>query len=189
MAPRGAHDTLGASSAKRGTAPMPHALLLMPQVISTHPAAQPTRHSALGTRHSPHATLRPMSIPSLRPLLLLCPLALPLAAQQPAETLTIDYIEVPVTVVDRTGNPVRNLTKANFEVYDNKARVNVTSFETVDFSSKEGIKLAAATPAAKRSFLLLFDLGYSSPASLGRAQNAARAFVGNTVKAGDLVAV
>lgn len=115
--------------------------------------------------------------------------ALPLFAQTPSETLTVDYVEVPVNVVDRSGNPVRGLTKANFELYDDKSRVNVTSFDTIDFTSPESLRLAEGKPAAHRAFLLVFDLGYSSPHSLGRAQEAARAFVTKNVSRGDLVAV
>ena len=44
-------------------------------------------------------------------------------------------------------------------------------------------------PAARRSFLLLFDLGYSQPKSLVRAQEAARNFVKTAVQPRDLVGV
>src|SRR5215831_5125636 len=109
--------------------------------------------------------------------LVLSLLALPLLAQTPgaapkpvAETLTVDYVEVPVNVVDRSGNPLRDLTKANFEIYDNKKRVGIASFETIDFTSDESMLKNAHSPAAHRTFLLLFDLGYSSPKALERAE-------------------
>jgi VWFA-related protein len=127
---------------------------------------------------------------NLRILLAMCAVALPLFAQRPpSETLTIDYVEVPVNVVDRAGNPVRGLTKANFEIYDNKKRVEATAFEAIDFTSPESLLKAAGNPAAHRVFVLVFDLGYSSPRSLRRAQEAARTFVGTNVSRGDLVAV
>jgi VWFA-related protein len=132
---------------------------------------------------------------SLR-VLVLCLLALPLLAQTAApepksgtEKLTIDYIEVPVNVVDRSGNPVRGLTRTNFEIYDNKKRVPVTSFEMIDFTSQDSLRRSSGNPAAHRSFLLVFDLGYSSPRSLARAQEAARSFVTKNVQRGDLVSV
>src|ERR1700682_1580387 len=100
-------------------------------------------------------------------LALLLAVALPLFAQTPpkapSETLTVDYVEVPVNVVDRAGNPLRNLSERNFELYDGKSRVNVTSFDTIDFTSSEALRLAENKPAAHRAFLLVFDLGYSSP--------------------------
>ena len=126
-------------------------------------------------------------------LALLLAVALPLFAQTPpkapSETLTVDYVEVPVNVVDRAGNPLRNLSERNFELYDGKSRVNVTSFDTIDFTSPESLRLAENKPAAHRAFLLVFDLGYSSPKGLQRAQEAARTFVAKSVQRGDLVAV
>ncbi len=131
----------------------------------------------------------------------ICLLVLPLPArslraQQPApaakpasETMTVNYVEVPVNVLDRSGNPIRGLTKANFEIYDNKKRVDFSSFESIDFTSEESLLRNATSPAAHRVFLLVFDLGYSSPKSLERAQEAARTFVSKNVQRGDLVAV
>src|ERR1700719_4347593 len=86
-------------------------------------------------------------------------LALPALAGQPAsEVLTIDVVEVPVNVVDRSGNPVRNLTKENFEVYVDRKKIDLASMETIDFSSAESRARLAGNPAAHRSFLLVFDL-------------------------------
>lgn len=113
---------------------------------------------------------------------------LPLAATA-GETMTVHYVEVPVSVVGRDGNPVRNLTKENFRLYDGKRRVDVSGFDTIDFSAPESVRGNARNPAAHRSFLLLFDLTYSQPASLVRAQTAARTFVKTIVRPEDLVGV
>lgn len=111
-------------------------------------------------------------------------------AQKPAsEVLTIDVVEVPVNIVDRAGNPVRGLTKENFEVYVDKKKIDLQTMETIDFASPESRSRYAGSPAAHRSFLLVFDLGYSSPRSMQRAQDAARAFVEKSVQTGDLVGV
>jgi VWFA-related protein len=117
-------------------------------------------------------------------------LALPAIADKPAsEVLTIDFVEVPVNVVDRAGNPVRNLARENFEVYVDRKKIDLSSMETIDFSSPESRSRLAANPAAHRSFLLVFDLGYSGPRSLQRAQDAAKSFVEKSVQRGDLVGV
>jgi VWFA-related protein len=108
---------------------------------------------------------------------------------QASETMTVHYVEVPVSVVGRDGNPVRGLAKANFRLFDGKRRVDITSFDAIDFSSPESLRQNAAQPAAHRSFLLLFDLGSSSPASLQRAQAAAKNFAEKTALPGDLVGV
>src|SRR5258708_36274752 len=112
-------------------------------------------------------------------------LALPVLAGQPAsEVMTIDIVEVPVNVVDRAGNPVRNLTKENFEVYVDRKKIDLGSMETIDFSSPESGLRLAGNPAAHRSFLLGFDLGYSGPKTLQRAQEAAKSFVNKSLQGG-----
>jgi VWFA-related protein len=109
---------------------------------------------------------------------------------QVRETVNVNVVEVPVSVVDSSGNPVRGLTAANFEVYDNGKKQAVPSFDKVDFASQETMNaISPMNPAARRSFLLLFDLGFSSPRSLVRAQEAARKFVTTAVLPRDLVGV
>src|SRR5436305_5347251 len=112
------------------------------------------------------------------------------ASAQVKETIDVHLVEVPVTVVDSGGNPVRGLTAANFELFDQGKSQKITSFDTIDFAAPAAASAnTPMNPAARRSFLLLFDLGYSSPNSLARAQDAARAFVKNSVQQRDLVAV
>jgi VWFA-related protein len=112
------------------------------------------------------------------------------AFAQMKETVNVNVIEVPVSVVDGSGNPVRGLTAANFEVYDGGKKQAITSFDKIDFGSTESANaISPLNPAARRSFLLLFDLGFSSPKSLVRAQDAARNFVKTAVQPRDLVGV
>lgn len=113
------------------------------------------------------------------------------AFAQMKETVNVNVIEVPVSVVDSSGNPVHGLTAANFEVYDGGKKQTITSFDKIDFGSTENATSAISplNPAARRSFLLLFDLGYSQPKSLVRAQEAARNFVKTAVQPRDLVGV
>jgi VWFA-related protein len=112
------------------------------------------------------------------------------ALAQMRETVNVNVVEVPVWVVDSSGNPVRGLTTANFEVYDNGKKQTITSFDKADFGAKEAVNaISPMNPAARRSFLLLFDLGFSSPRSLVRAQEAARSFVTTAVQPRDLVGV
>jgi VWFA-related protein len=111
------------------------------------------------------------------------------AAGQVRESVTVNLVEVPVTAVDSSGNAVRGLTAANFELFDQGKKQAITSFDVIDFASRDNSPLALMNPAARRSFLLLFDLGYSSPNSLARAKDAARQFVKDSVQPRDLVAV
>lgn len=113
-------------------------------------------------------------------------------AQRAAETMQVTVVEVPVTVVDRDGNPVRGLTAENFELYDEGKRVPIDYFEVVDLSkaaSSTNTNAAALPPAANRNFLLLFDVANSSPGTIGRAAEAAKEFINNQLGERDSAAV
>lgn len=112
-------------------------------------------------------------------------------ANQPqfGETASVVAVEVPVEVsVD--GQPVRGLTVDNFEVYDGRQKQAVTGFEVVDLAAPAQQAPAAVEPgvAARRHFLLLFDLLNSEPGSLTKARQAVSKMVANLPPA-DLVAV
>src|SRR5437870_5585742 len=118
------------------------------------------QHSTLNIQHSSSR---------IRMVLVLLLFAAPLLAQV-KETVTVSVVEVPVTVVGRDGNPVRGLTAANFEVIDEGKKRPVTGFDAIDFTSKDvAAAISPLNPAARRSFMLVFDLGYSSPKSISRA--------------------
>lgn len=113
-----------------------------------------------------------------------------LAFGQVRESVTVNVVEVPVTVVDSSGNPVRGLTAANFELYDNGQKREINAFDKIDFQSQESMSaISPLNPNARRQFMLLFDLGYASPNALQRAQEAARKFISDNVQPRDLVAV
>jgi VWFA-related protein len=111
------------------------------------------------------------------------------------ESVDVNLVEVPVSVTTSNGEPVRGLAKENFEVYDQGKKVEITNFEMIDFAerAKNAVVAGAAfgtSPAASaRNFMLLFDLGNSSPTSLLRVRSAAIAFVNEQVIPGDRVAV
>lgn len=108
---------------------------------------------------------------------------------------TTTLIEVPVNVVDRDGNPVRGLTAADFELWDDGRPQPIDGVETIDlttFSPGRGQaeKAALAMPgSARRRFLLLFDFTFSNPNAVVRAREAARKFVAEGLHPTDLAAV
>jgi VWFA-related protein len=109
---------------------------------------------------------------------------------QSSAEINVHVLEMPVAVVDASGNPVRGLTAANFVLYDENKKQPITSFDAIDFASGSTANaLSPMNPAARRSFVLLFDLGFTSPRSMSRAQEAARRFVNESVGPRDLVAV
>ena len=114
-----------------------------------------------------------------------------LAGAQTSERVTVSVVEVPVTVVGKGGAPVRGLTAENFQVFDDGKKREITGFDAIDFAQKKS-ELTAITPlppAARRNFLLLFDLSFSTPTSVTRAQQAAREFLAKMVGRPDRVAV
>ena len=100
--------------------------------------------------------------------------AVPAAAQTFSDTADVIAVEVPVQVL-RDGEPVRNLTAADFEVWEGKKRLPVTGFEALDLNalSREEAWKSPQAIAARRHFLLLFDMGFVSPTGLEKAQQAA----------------
>ena len=130
-----------------------------------------------------------MCIP--RPLLAL--LFVPaMAWGQPAlrESVTVSYVEVPVTVIGREGGPVRGLTRENFEVLEDGQKREIESFETIDFARAQPLKaISPLNPASRRYFLLVFDLSYTTPTSVGRAKEAAKDFIARSIGSRDLVGV
>ena len=58
-------------------------------------------------------------------------LAATLAAQQFDESVTVHVIDVDVIATDRRGNPIAGLTKADFELYENGVRKELTHFAEV----------------------------------------------------------
>jgi VWFA-related protein len=126
----------------------------------------------------------------MRRLLLILSVSLAALAQTFEEKVTVTYVEVPVTVLGKDGEPWRGLTRANFEVRDDGVKRDVESFEAIDFAAADARKsISPLNPASRRNFLLLFDLSYSNPQSVGRAQEAARNFIARSISGRDLVAV
>jgi VWFA-related protein len=112
------------------------------------------------------------------------------AAAQVKESITVSYVEVPVTVVDRGGEPIKGLTAANFEIFDEGKKRAVAGFDKVDYSSVESVRtVSPLNPVARRNFLLVFDLSFSSPNAATRAQEAARTFVTKMAGPQDLIGV
>jgi VWFA-related protein len=150
-------------------------------------------------------------MPSRRPLrrlaVLLAALVLPVAATAraagpPAEadgysgTSEVVSIEVPVHVVDRSGTPLRGLAAEQFEVFDDGVRQPIRGFEVVDLAGETVPPLAPGSASnepiaarARRHFLLLFDLSFSTPSAVLKARLAARDFILQSLHPSDLVAV
>jgi len=111
-------------------------------------------------------------------------------------------VEVPVEVRNRDGEPVRDLTRDDFRLFDDGKQRPIERFEVIDLTASggEGANDAPAetAPAAgsardattrPRHILLLFDLTFSNPIAVMRARTAAREVVLESLLASDLVGV
>jgi VWFA-related protein len=123
--------------------------------------------------------------------LFLAALGLPLAAQKGqqafTETTEVVIVEVPVQVI-RDGQPVRGLTANDFEVFDGRKKQEIVGFEILDLAAPAARQDLAVPAAARRHFLMLFDLTFSEPKSIVQARRAALDVVGD-LHPTDLVAV
>src|ERR1700760_2226984 len=108
---------------------------------------------------------------------------------QVKETIDVHLVEVPVTVIDRAGNPIRGLKAANFELFDRGAKRPISNFDAIDLASEEARVTSPLNPSARRSWILLFDLSFSSPMGRAKAQEAARNFIARGMGRRDLAAI
>ncbi|HVR98047.1 MAG TPA: VWA domain-containing protein [Thermoanaerobaculia bacterium] len=114
------------------------------------------------------------------------------AAAQPqlyGGTTDVVVVEVPVQVV-RDGQPVRGLAADDFEIYEGRKKQKITGFEVMDLAAPvpAGMTVAVVPAAARRHFLLLFDLSFSEPKAILKARAAATTVL-DQLHPTDLVAV
>jgi VWFA-related protein len=109
------------------------------------------------------------------------------------EGVRVFEVQVPVNVTGRDGEPLRGLGAEDFQVYDRGRKQELTGLRVVDLETlapSEGPDPWLELPsAARRHFLLFFDLAFSSPTAVLRARQAARSFVLEALHPADLVGV
>ena len=127
-------------------------------------------------------------------LLATAPVSAQVADETFEETTEVLEVEVPVNVIAKDGSPVRGLSVDDFTVLDEGVKREIVGFRVVDLDviepNQTRIEIERAVPAAaRRHFLLLFDLSFSSPTAVIRAREAAREFVLEQLHPTDLVGV
>jgi VWFA-related protein len=108
------------------------------------------------------------------------------------ESAEVVLVEVPVRVVDRDGKPIRGLKATDFEVFDEGRKQEIVAFDAIDLAQKGRETPPGAEsvhPAARRHFLILFDLTFARPSAVIAAQRAAKQFVLNGMSNRDFAAV
>ncbi len=139
-------------------------------------------------KHLSRSLLRPVFPLLAAPLL--AP-ALPAQEGRFGEQIGVVQVEIPVQVL-RDGEPVRGLTREDFEVFEGRKQREIVGFEVVDLSMTSpapGAPVPQPPVAARRHFLLLFDLSFSSPSSIVRSRQAAIELVRTALHPTDLVAL
>jgi len=110
------------------------------------------------------------------------------------ESVAVSLVEVPVTVLDSKGAPVRGLALSDFKVFDDGKEVRPTGLDVTEFPPPSGgaepphpeVKINSA---AMRRFIILFDLSFITPAELTRARAAAEKFIREQAGPEDLLCV
>lgn len=138
---------------------------------------------------------------------LLSALAVALRAQAPPQfAVSVEYVEIEARVLDDRGQPIRGLTKDQFQVVEDGAVQNVTAFATVDLPVPEAPAAPLATASTtgfvrpdaatnvqrttdSRVFLLLLDDQKIDPSRVPAVRRFLRAFVESSLGPDDLVAI
>jgi VWFA-related protein len=107
------------------------------------------------------------------------------AGQTFTDTTRVTAVQIPVQVV-AGGKPVRGLTAADFVVYEGRKQRPVVGFDAIDLQTlPQGSEVPSA---ARRYFLMLFDMAFSEPPAIVRAREAAIEMLPQ-LHSSDLVAV
>jgi VWFA-related protein len=125
------------------------------------------------------------------------------AAEQPPITFKVEvnYVEIDAVVTDQQGNFVRNLTKEDFQIFEQGKPQQVTNFSLVDIPvEKFDPPLFKAKPIESdvrsnrkefdgRVFVLVLDDYHTNFSRTGRVKAAARQFIERYLGANDVAAV
>jgi VWFA-related protein len=104
----------------------------------------------------------------------------------------LTVVSVPVFVTDKAGKAIPGLTAADFQVEDDGRAVKLVAFHEVDTTrplARQEFRSEGAALAARRQFLLLFDLSFTSVSGLVRSREAAEQFLGTGLGPSDLASV
>ncbi len=109
-------------------------------------------------------------------------------------TVTLKLIQV--YVIDKKGNPVTDLKKSDFELYDNRKPVEITEFEKhiLYLAEKKAQEIKSSvslkTPSRmNRKFFLFFDIAFNDEQGIMRSKKAALHFIDTQLHPKDEVGV
>lgn len=116
------------------------------------------------------------------------------SGQKPDFTANVDYVEIPVRVLDSKGRFVRDLTQNDFQVIEDGAPQRVVNFSFIGSSSKSEPSTAEAkgglsTDANPRSYVVVLDDEHISREDTVRARSLALGFIRLYVAASDSIGI
>ncbi len=124
------------------------------------------------------------------------------AAQQPTFHAEINYVELPVRVLDAKGNFVRDLKQADFQVFEDGVPQTIASFSLVDLPApSRGAALRPETTIPTvlsvdalqklegRIYLFVIDDYHIRPQYSSRAKQLVKTFINERLGAGDAAAM
>ena len=121
--------------------------------------------------------------------------------QNPTFRLQVEVVEMDVRVTDAKGNFVRNLTKGDFQIFEDGKEQTVTTFSLVDIpiepSSQPVSRSSPIEPDVQsnerrvdgRAYVILLDDLNTDPDRTARTRNAARQFIERHMGANDLMTI
>ena len=92
-----------------------------------------------------------------------------IASAQVRESVSVEVVQVPVYVSTYNG-VVTGLTRDNFRLFVNGKSQAIDYFDVVDFSTINVPEEERLDPRQRRLYLLVFDLLFSTPIAIARAQ-------------------
>src|SRR2546430_9102169 len=92
-----------------------------------------------------------------------------IASAQVRESVSVEVVQVPVYVSTHNG-VVTGLTRDNFRLFVNGKSQAIDYFDVVDFSAISAPEGQRPDPRQRRLYLLVFDLLFSTPNAIARAQ-------------------
>lgn len=125
----------------------------------------------------------------------------PADQQTPTFKVQVDYVEVDALVTDQQGRFVRNLTKDDFQVFEDGKPQTISTFAVVDIPVERGTRpLFAKAPVEPdvqtnehpfdgRVYVMVLDEPHTDPANALLVRRAARKFIEEHLGANDLMAV
>src|SRR5262245_23186649 len=121
--------------------------------------------------------------------------------QTPTFTVKVEYVEVDVRVTDSAGNLVRDLTKEDFQVFEDGRRQTVAAFSLIDIpiessrpSDSDAIPIEPDVRSNERRadgrvYVMMLDDGGTRFDRTARTRAAARRFIEEHLGADDLMAI